>query len=605
MASPQRVSLLPGVTNHRHGRVIGDGGVRLVRTFHARFGSVKMGGAVTARTRLAYVHREGKHEGGKADVEATAGDREKVIRAADRIRDTARVRRGKTAERILATQVIELPLESDEEQRQACAEAFVADWRKRGHEAVAVVHVHGEEHDQPHLHVEIAARPVHADGSVDRSGVLWRGREPVYAERQIVADIVNRTCEPDPPYHPGGFRDMTDRKDDKPRTRMPSGKFREAREEIREARAAGDEAKAERIESSAYAVSRTKRNEKRWPREDRKAEIDGLKDAKLWRNGRAAGERQRLVFAADARADKAEAGQGADLEKYRTWSDDYADSSRKREKAARERTQKAEGELRELTERQTELIVNAHSQARRELPELRIEEGRAEAWAFVRRVLDEGLEVERKRKAWAAEKERRAAEPPAEAKAWQVTATEWLERARDNSGGDYSDVTFAGIVPAARLHCSPDNERHFSTDESGVGLPWVYERGGELACGLPDVKHWLRSALTAHVEEIKNALYHGEDVPAAVLASHPGRELRDIWSEADQGEDRRGGGGGRRQSGGDGGGMEMGGPVIEEKTQQKSRAPAPEIAPPPPPPVIERSRKERQRHREIDLDLGG
>ena len=406
----------------------------------------------------------------------------------------------------------------DEEQRQACAEAFVADWRKRGHEAVAVVHVHGEEHDQPHLHVEIAARPVHADGSVDRSGVLWRGREPVYAERQIVADIVNRTCEPDPPYHPGGFRDMTDRKDDKPRTRMPSGKFREAREEIREARAAGDEAKAERIESSAYAVSRTKRNEKRWPREDRKAEIDGLKDAKLWRNGRAAGERQRLVFAADARADKAEAGQRADLEKYRTWSDDYADSSRKREKAARERTQKAEGELRELTERQTELIVNAHSQARRELPELRIEEGRAEAWAFVRRVL----------------------------------------------GG--------------RL-------------------------GGELACGLPDVKHWLRSALTAHVEEIKNALYHGEDVPAAVLASHPGGELRDIWSEADQGEDRRGGGGGRRQSGGDGGGMEMGGPVIEEKTQQKSRAPAPEIAPPPP--VIERSRKERQRHREIDLDLGG
>ena len=103
------------------------------------------------------------------------------------------------------------------------------DWRKRGHEAIATVHVHGEEHKQPHLHVEIAARPVGADGEIDRGVRLWRGKPTIYAERQRVADIVNRTCEPDPPYHPGGFRDMTDRKDDKARPRIPPREFRAAR----------------------------------------------------------------------------------------------------------------------------------------------------------------------------------------------------------------------------------------------------------------------------------------------------------------------------------------------------------------------------------------
>ena len=266
MASPQRVSLLPGTENHRHGRVSGDDGLtKIVRTFHARFGSVKMGAAVTARERLAYVHREGKHAKDAGDVEATAGDKEKVIEASDRIRDTARVRRGKTAERLLATQVIELPLESTAEQRQACADAFVADWRERGHQAVAVVHVHGEEHKQPHLHVEIAARPVGADGAVDRSATrLWAGGHPaveVKKERGRAADLVNRTCDPDPPYHPGGFRDIGVER--QPRTRIPAGKFREAREEIREARAADDTDEAARIEAKAYAVSDQERGGKR------------------------------------------------------------------------------------------------------------------------------------------------------------------------------------------------------------------------------------------------------------------------------------------------------------------------------------------------------
>ena len=313
MATSQRASLLPGAENHRHGRVSGDDGLtKIVRTFHARFGSVKLGGSVTARERLAYVHREGKHAGDAADVEATAGDKEKVIEASDRIRDTARVRRGKTAERLLATQVIELPMESTAEQRQACADAFVVDWRGRGHQSVAVVHVHGEEHKQPHLHVEIAARPVHADGSVNRSATrLWAGGHPaveVKKERARAADIVNRTCDPDPPYHPGGFRDIGVER--QPRTRIPAGKFREAREEIRDARAADDTDGAARIEAKAYAVSDKERGEKRKARVGRTAEIIEFRAAGLPARP---SQRARLAFAEPAlkaeraRAEKAEA----------------------------------------------------------------------------------------------------------------------------------------------------------------------------------------------------------------------------------------------------------------------------------------------------------
>ena len=115
--------------NHRAGRVLGDDGAeRIVRTFHARFGSIKCGGTTTARQAAEYVLREGKHAGeedeNKADVEAAAGDKEAMLADARRIRQTTRITHGPTGERILATQIIELPAESTKEQRQACAQAF-------------------------------------------------------------------------------------------------------------------------------------------------------------------------------------------------------------------------------------------------------------------------------------------------------------------------------------------------------------------------------------------------------------------------------------------------------------------------------------------------
>ena len=345
MAMQTAATLIPGVVNHRIGRVAGDGGLeRIVRTFHARFGSVKMGGAMTARDRLAYVFREGKHKSDAADVESSAGDKEALLRDADRIKASARVRRGPTAERILATQIVELPAESTAEQRKACAEAFVADWKARGHEAVAVVHMHGEEGPQPHLHVEVAARAVDADGGVDRSTALWtgpHGRQAVQAERRRNADLVNRTCDPDPPYHPGNFRDIGIERPAK--KRIPPRPFREARTRSREeradlrptideARALGHERRVNRLETALangaaqmYAVSAEKRAPLHEAHEQHRGKIEAAKAVGAWPPPPLR-ERLKQLGAIEREAVKKEVGL---LEKQR---DEAAAAAAKREK---------------------------------------------------------------------------------------------------------------------------------------------------------------------------------------------------------------------------------------------------------------------------------
>ena len=341
----QTTALLAGVENHRVGRVAGDDGLaKIVRTFHARFGSVKMGGGQTARDRLAYVFREGKHKSDAADVESSAGDKEALLRDADRIKASARVRRGPTAERILATQIVELPAESTAEQRKACAEAFVADWKARGHEAVAVVHMHGEEGPQPHLHVEVAARAVDADGGVDRSTALWtgpHGRQAVQAERRRNADLVNRTCDPDPPYHPGNFRDIGIERPAK--KRIPPRSFREARTRSREeradlrptideARALGHERRVNRLETALangaaqmYAVSAEKRAPLHEAHEQHRGKIEAAKAVGAWPPPPLR-ERLKQLGAIEREAVKKEVGL---LEKQR---DEAAAAAAKREK---------------------------------------------------------------------------------------------------------------------------------------------------------------------------------------------------------------------------------------------------------------------------------
>ena len=457
MAMQTAATLIPGVVNHRIGRVAGDGGLeRIVRTFHARFGSVKMGGAMTARDRLAYVFREGKHKSDAADVESSAGDKEALLRDADRIKASARVRRGPTAERILATQIVELPAESTAEQRKACAEAFVADWKARGHEAVAVVHMHGEEGPQPHLHVEVAARAVDADGGVDRSTALWtgpHGRQAVQAERRRNADLVNRTCDPDPPYHPGNFRDIGIERPAK--KRIPPRPFREARTRSREehadlrptideARALGHERRVNRLETALangaaqmYAVSAEKRAPLHEAHEQHRGKIEAAKAVGAWpppplrerlkqlgaiereavKKEVGLLEKQRDEAAAAAAAAKREkelknaaiaiaARAGEELEareRQRKGAEWRAGDAEGRAVEQRTRADRAEAEreglrgevrqLQELNKRQTDYAADLHKKTGRELPDLATAAGQSAAFALVREVAETGLDA--------------------------------------------------------------------------------------------------------------------------------------------------------------------------------------------------------------------
>lgn len=345
------LELIPGVTNHRLGRVRGDDGLeRIVRSFHFRIRSVKCGDPrATARTRVAYVLREGKYEKDAGDVEASAGDREKLLDAADRIEETSRIKTGRTAERILQSFVQELPAESTPEQRQACADAIVEHWRTRygedrpGHEAIAVVHVHGAENPQAHLHIEVAARPILPDGAVDRSVRLWGDRASCgaafRAEREAMAGLVNRVCDPEIEFHAGTFREMG--REDEGKPRLPISKYRKMRAEIAEASTPDEEAK---IERRYYEAEAKRREDLHAAGTKRAAEIAELKEAGEWRGGKRIGVRERLA----RRAEEAE-------EALRTKAADYDDLAAVATEIDGERRQ-AEGRVAELELAQVEPI---------------------------------------------------------------------------------------------------------------------------------------------------------------------------------------------------------------------------------------------------------
>ena len=386
----QTTALLAGVENHRVGQVAGDGGLaKIVRTFHARFGSVKTGAGQTPRQRIAYVRREGQHADDAGDVEATAGDKEKVLDTADRLEAGARIKRGPTADRLLATQVIELPAESTPEQRAKCAQAFVDDWRERGHQAIATVHVHGEERKQPHLHVEIAARPMGADGEVDRSVRLWRGKPTIYAERQKVADLVNEHCEPDPPYHPGGFRDIG-REGDTPKKRIPARPFRDARAGIRQAREALAVERAEMIGGAARVVSEAKRETKREAHEKRTVQIVKFKKAGLPARPSQRAQLERQAVEAKETRDywNGKAGEWMDVHDRQRLRADTAEAGvatlTDEKQQAETRAGELEAQVRELTERQTKYVTDWHADREVEPPDLATVEGQSEAWANMR-----------------------------------------------------------------------------------------------------------------------------------------------------------------------------------------------------------------------------
>ena len=427
------LTLLAGVENRRLGRVLGDDGLaRVVRSFHFRVRSVKCGGRGTARTRIAYVRREGKHAKSSADVENAAGDKDALIDAADRIEATSRIKRGPTAERILQSFVLELPAESTAAERAATAEAVVEHWRTRygedrpGHEAIAVVHMHGDEAAQPHLHVEVAARPILADETVDRSVRLWTDPSPseaVKAERAAMAKIVNTWCTTKAAFHAGAFKEIG--REDEGKPRLPISAWRAMRKAMR---AAGDKDEAARIEAAAYAVEANRRAGLREAGLARAAEIDALKAAGEWppKSQRAALQTELATAKADAAGWEkntleivklAYEQDGRDLPDLGTdaglaAADEFLEGgagraeavaaarAEEQEEAGRALTaaknetaaltdekQQAEGRVRELealNRTQTEYVTDWHGDRGVELPDLATVEGQSAAWANMR-----------------------------------------------------------------------------------------------------------------------------------------------------------------------------------------------------------------------------
>ena len=165
---------------------------RPARTFTCLMGSIKGGGRFDAT--IDYIEREGDYSG-RDDLEHVAGDAERLREAARAIDAGARLRRGRTAERVLIKIVHELPAGTTALHRRDTAEREVAYWRGRGHEAIAAVHAAGKV--QPHIHVLVSARPVtEADGwKVDRKARVMVGKAAVRAERAAVANFVNEVLD--------------------------------------------------------------------------------------------------------------------------------------------------------------------------------------------------------------------------------------------------------------------------------------------------------------------------------------------------------------------------------------------------------------------------
>ena len=183
-----------------------------------------------------------------------------------------------------------------------------------------------------------------ADGGVDRSTALWtgpHGRQAVQAERRRNADLVNRTCDPDPPYHPGNFRDIGIERPAK--KRIPPRSFREARTRSREeradlrptideARALGHERRVNRLETALangaaqmYAVSAEKRAPLHEAHEQHRGKIEAAKAVGAWPPPPLR-ERLKQLGAIEREAVKKEVGL---LEKQR---DEAAAAAAKREK---------------------------------------------------------------------------------------------------------------------------------------------------------------------------------------------------------------------------------------------------------------------------------
>ena len=465
---------------------VGTAGGRAVRSFHINFGSVKAS-APAARgwsQAIDYAARQGKYaEDGEEleegpDVLHVAGSPDALREACKTIDAGVRQRRGKTAERILVKETVELPSDVEDEQAawKAGAEAIVADWRKRGHEAVAAVHLHGEERDHPHLHVLVAARPVNADGAVDRSRRLLVGKAAVKAERANAAERINEACEPKIHFHPGKLKEIGIERAAK--KRIPQGEFRARRAEIRAA-----PEKAAAIEASMYAMSAAERAplhvERTARYEARKPIIEAAKAAGRWPPRSRLREQQILtrswrVTYEDMKAEKQKAWDDAN---YWIVEGHQAEKARDEQRARAEKAEASvttaakdrkalETELntakkdRDGWEKNTlEIVKLAYEQDGRDLPDLGTDAGLDAAAEFLEGGAGraEAITAARAEEQEKAAKDRKALETElntakADAAGWEKNTLEIVRLAYEQAGVDLPDLgTDAGLDAAAEF----------------------------------------------------------------------------------------------------------------------------------------------------------
>jgi len=194
------------------------------RTYHCNVRGVTVGSGTGS---IDYLAREGDYDD-REDLESLTGDVKVVKDAAEAIDKLARIRKGKTAEKVLMTIVSELPLDSTHDSRKATAEALVKRWEAKGHKAVVAVHT--PQNEQPHLHLAVTARPVSRTESgwqVDRTPgqvALRGGKLALMQERKVIADIINSSCKQEIQFFPGRDIKMEQpafARERKPKRRIP------------------------------------------------------------------------------------------------------------------------------------------------------------------------------------------------------------------------------------------------------------------------------------------------------------------------------------------------------------------------------------------------
>lgn len=178
------------------------------RTFYYHQRSVKVDAPKGKGGSVDYITREGDY-GDRDDLVAVIGDPAELREALKAIEDSARVRRGRTAERVAIAEVMELPAGADPERWPAAAAALVDRWRQRGHLAIAAIHA--PEDGQPHIHVLATSRPVTRTPEgwmVNRTARLFTSKSELREERQLVAGLINEACGQEVKFFGGRDREM-------------------------------------------------------------------------------------------------------------------------------------------------------------------------------------------------------------------------------------------------------------------------------------------------------------------------------------------------------------------------------------------------------------